>query len=121
MTGTSDLAEPITTSAPTTTTAPITSTTTPATTTTTEEGADIEISDGEVDGPDRFRYAKGETVAITILSDSVYEVHVHGYDHRYDLEPEVPFTIEFTADVPGIFEVETHPDHLVVFEIEVGG
>jgi len=97
-------------------------TTLPATTTTTA-GPDIEveITDGEVDGPDRFEYRTGETASITVVADTDYELHVHGYDLRYDLEPGIPLTIEFTADVPGIFEVETHPGHLVVFRIEVSG
>lgn len=113
-----------TTTAPTTTAPPQTTSTTVATTTTTttaEPEVDVEIRDGEVTSPDRFEYGQGEEVNITVLSDTAYELHVHGYDLRFDLEPGVPFTIEFVADVPGIFEVETHPDHLVVFEIEVGG
>lgn len=117
---------PTTTPEPTTTTTTTTlSATTPASvaTTTTIAGAeiDVEIRDGEVTGPDRFEFERDEGVSVTVVSDTAYELHVHGYDLRYDLEPEVPFTIEFIADVPGIFEVETHPDHLVVFEIEVGG
>jgi heme/copper-type cytochrome/quinol oxidase subunit 2 len=110
-----------TTVAATTTSSPPTSTTAPANTTTTERDIDIEIRGGEVSGTDRFRFDRGQTVQITVLSDTVYEVHVHGYDLRYDLEPGEPHTIEFTADVPGIFEVETHPDHLILFDIEVGG
>ena len=107
----------------TSTTAPedTTSTTRSVTTTTTPEPAiDIEIREGEITGTDRFRFDRGATVEITVLSDTAYELHVHGYDLRYQLEPEVPLTIEFTADIPGIFEVETHPDHLLAFEIEVG-
>lgn len=111
-----------TTTFATTTTAPSpTTTTVPATTTTAEQTIDVEIRGGEVSGTDRFRFDRGQTVQITVLSDTVYEVHVHGYELRYDLEPGEPHTIEFAADVPGIFEVETHPDHLILFEIEVGG
>jgi len=110
-----------TTTFATTTTVPSpTSTTTQATTTTAEQTIDVEIRDGEVNGPDRFEYERGEMVSITILSDTVYEVHIHGYELRYYLEIGEPFTIEFTADIPGIFEVETHPDHLLLFVLEVG-
>jgi hypothetical protein len=110
-----------TTTVATTTTAPSpTSTTALATTTTTELKVDVEIRDDEVNGPDRFEYERGEMVSITILSDTAYEVHVHGYELRYDLEIGEPLTVEFIADIPGIFEVETHPDHLPLFEIEVG-
>lgn len=106
----------------TSTTEPEATTTLPAITSTTAGSEiDVEISDGEVAGPDRFEYRAGETVSITVVADTEYELHVHGYDLRYDLEPGIPFTIEFTADVPGIFEVETHPGHLVVFHIEVSG
>lgn len=118
---TTSLTQPTTTTTAITTTAtPPTSTTVPAITTTTEQAMDVEIRSGEVTGTDRFRYDRGQTVEITILSDTAYEIHVHGYDLRYDLVPERQHTIEFTADVPGIFEVETHPDHLILFEIEVG-
>lgn len=82
---------------------------------------DVEIMDGEANGPDRFEYRTGDTVSITVVADTEYELHVHGYDLRYDLEPGIPLTMEFTGDVPGIFEVETHPGHLVVFQIEVSG
>lgn len=92
----------------------------PTTTSTTPE-IDVEISQGEVTGRERFEYQRGETVSISVLADAAYELHVHGYDLRYELEPGVLRTIEFTADVPGIFEVETHPGHLVLFEIEVAG
>lgn len=110
---------PDTTSEPTTITS--TTTTQPTTTTTSGSEVDVEIRGGEVTGLDRFEYQRGEMVDITVVADTAYELHVHGYDLRFDLEPEVPFTIEFVADVPGIFEVETHPDHLLVFELEVGG
>lgn len=106
----------------TSTTAPEEATTNPAATTTTAgPEIDVEIRDGEVNGPDRFEYRTGEKASITVLADTEYELHVHGYDLRYDLEPGIPLTIEFTADVPGIFEVETHPGHLEVFQIEVSG
>ena len=83
-------------------------------------GHHVEVIEGEVIGPARFEYTVGEMVSITVGSDVAYEVHVHGYDHRYTVEPGTPLIIEFAADIPGIFEVETHPDHLVLFEIEVG-
>jgi hypothetical protein len=102
----------------TTTTAAVT--TTSGMTTTTEPPVYVEIRGGEVTGPDRFEFGLGEMVSITVVADTPYELHVHGYDLLFDVEPETPLIIEFTADVPGIFEVETHPGHLVAFEIEVG-
>lgn len=117
-------AQPVTTTTSTssTTAPPQTTITTDATATSTAAPEiDVEIRQGEVSGPDRFEYAIGEQVSISVLTDTQYELHVHGYDLRYGLEPGMPLNIEFSADVPGIFEVETHPGHLLVFEIEVGG
>jgi plastocyanin len=109
----------------TTTSAAATSTTVAATTTsapeTTIPDVDVEVVGGEVAGPDRFEFAVGDTVDIWVVSDSDDEIHVHGYDLTFDLEAGVPFNLSFDADVPGLFEVESHTGHTLLFEIEVRG
>lgn len=107
-----------TTTAVTTTTTAAGSTTVGETTTTASE-IDVTVAGGEVDGPDLFEYVLGDLVEITILTDVADEIHVHGYDLRYDAEPGVPVEIVFAADAPGIFEVELEADHLPLFEIQV--
>lgn len=108
--------------ATTTTTSPSTTTTMSAEiTTTTLVQTDVEIADGEVQGPDTFEVALGEPADIWILSDVDDEIHVHGYDLRFDLPAGVPFHLTFEADVPGVFEVETHGLQEPLFEIEVTG
>lgn len=121
--------EPVATTSTTTTTAPATtptvslstSTSVPDVTTTTSLQVDVELSGGEVTGPGTFEVGLGESVDVWILSDIDDEIHVHGYDLFYDLEAGVPHHLTFVADVPGIFEVETHRGQTRLFEIEVSG
>ena len=70
-------------------------------------------------GPDRFDVTVGDDVSIWLLSDVVDEVHVHGYDLFFVAKPGVPVEIAFTADVPGIFEVEMESSHLLLFDLQV--
>lgn len=81
----------------------------------------MEFVDGEVIGPDVFEVKLGETVDIWIRSDVDDEVHVHGYDLISNLRAAEPLHLSFVADVPGIFEVEVHTRHTVLFEVEVSG
>jgi hypothetical protein len=41
-----------------------------------------------------------------VTTDSVDEVHVHGYDFVGIVIPTAPAVLTFTADIPGVFEVE---------------
>lgn len=103
--------------AKTTTTAA--STTTLAVTATTESEIDVTVADGVVDGPDRFEFALGDLVEITVLTDVADEIHVHGYDLMFDVEPGIPVEISFEADAQGIFEVELEESEIPLFEIQV--
>jgi len=47
------------------------------------------------------------------------EVHVHGYDMTVDVTPGAEETLEFPADIPGIFEVELEDAGTLLFELEV--
>lgn len=123
--------QPATTSTqPATTTAVATDTTTPVaaiptsaadTTTTTALEIDVEFRNGEVSGVDVIGVDLGDTVEIWVLSDVNDELHVHGYDLYYDLVAGEPQNLSFVADVPGIFEVEVHTGHTLLFELEVAG
>lgn len=106
----------------TTTSSPSPATTkSPEVTTTTRVQIDVEIAGGEAEGLETFEVTLGETVDIWILSDVDDEIHVHGYDLRFDLAAGTPFQLSFVADVPGVFEVEAHGLHATLFEIEVTG
>lgn len=77
------------------------------------EGGDV------VEGAGRHAVDLGETVRISITGDVADEVHVHGYDVLIEIEPGDPTMLEFTADIPGIFEVELEEAHQLLFELQV--
>jgi len=86
--------------------------------------ADLSISVGYAGGAvqiaeDRFEVARHGIVELTISSDVAEEVHVHGYDIARALEAGVGTTLRFTADIPGVFEVELEHSGQPLFELTV--
>ncbi len=78
------------------------------------------FSGGEVTGTDnRINVAQGETVMLVIDSDVAEHVHVHGYDLFLDVSPGGAATMMFTADIPGVFEIEFEDSGVLVTELEV--
>jgi hypothetical protein len=94
-----------------------TSTTAPSTAGTLVE---VTVAGGQVTGGvSRTHIDVGESVTIRVTSDVAEEIHVHGYDLKRDLMPGVPVEVTFTADIPGVFEVELEHSGLKVAELEV--
>jgi hypothetical protein len=108
-----------TTTVPETASTAVATTTTAAESTTTKLAVDVTVAGGQVEGPDLFEVGLGDLVEITVLVDVADEIHVHGYDLRYDTAPGVPVTVSFDADALGIFEVELEASRLPLFEIQV--
>jgi hypothetical protein len=80
----------------------------------------VSIAGGRVDPPvGRVEVGKGSTIRLTVTSDVPDELHVHGYDRRLTLEPGRAATLEFRADVTGMFEIETHGNHLLLVQLVV--
>ncbi|GAA1513614.1 hypothetical protein GCM10009827_030270 [Dactylosporangium maewongense] len=67
----------------------------------------------------RVEVAKGNLVRITVTSDVADELHVHGYDKSLALPAGAPASLELRVDRTGLFEVETHASHLVLFQLVV--
>lgn len=85
------------------------------------ETFEITISGGEVNPPfDTYDVAHGAQVRIEVTSDIPEELHLHGYDLELALEPGEPGVLEFTADIQGGFELETHELGQPLVQIEVG-
>ncbi|MGY1754701.1 hypothetical protein [Blastococcus sp. SYSU D01042] len=87
-----------------------------------ERGTRIEVrvTGGGVAGDTgRVPVAAGEQVTLAITGDTADEVHVHGYDLIADLVPGTPAEIAFTADIPGVFEVELHDAGTVLLTLQV--
>jgi heme/copper-type cytochrome/quinol oxidase subunit 2 len=62
---------------------------------------------------------KDDEVVITVSSDVSDEVHLHGYDIKADVTPDQPAVIAFTADTPGVFEIELERSRRRVAQIQV--
>jgi hypothetical protein len=115
--------------ATTATTVAATSTTAATTTsgeaTTTTEGfsgtlIEVRVTGDRVDTASRrVRVDRGATVRIRVQADRDEEVHVHGYDLSRPVAPGRPAVVEFTADAPGVFEVELEEASLRLFELQV--
>ncbi len=82
---------------------------------------ELEVAGGKpVDGVQRFRVDAGDAVTIIVNGDTTDELHIHGYDLVVPFAPGQPGTITFEANIPGIFEVETHHHGDLVIELQVG-
>ena len=80
----------------------------------------ITVASGEATGVEpRTQVPLGTRVRLTITSDVVDEVHVHGYDLTQPLPAGQASTLEFVADRPGIFEVEMHDSGQVLTRLQV--
>jgi hypothetical protein len=80
---------------------------------------EVTVSGGEVEGPDRPTVRQGETVLLVVRADVSDEVHVHVYDLMADVAPGQPARIRFTADIPGVFEIELEDAGRLLLELEV--
>lgn len=95
-----------------------------ATETATEETAErieVTVSDGEVDGPGTVSLEVGTAVELVVTSDVADEIHVHGYDLHQDVGAGETATVTFTADIPGVFEVELEENQVQLVELQVRG
>ena len=114
-----------TTAAPTTAPAPTTAAPTtivpPPTTAAPPEGTfiDLEVTDGRLEGGARREAARlGEEVTIRVSGDSADHVHIHGYDLFLHLT-EGAGELVFTADIPGVFEIELEEAGVTLVQLEV--
>lgn len=80
----------------------------------------IAVTDGEATGDTgRVEVPMGSEVVLTVTADVADEIHVHGYDQFAEAAAGMPTEVIFTADIPGIFEVELEDSRLLLVELEV--
>ncbi len=85
------------------------------------ERIEVTVSDGEVDGPGTVSLEVGTPVELVVTSDVADEIHVHGYDLHQDVGAGETATVTFTADIPGVFEVELEENQVQLVELQVRG
>lgn len=82
----------------------------------------ITVRGGTVEGgAQRLDVPLGEAVTLTVTSDVTDTVHVHGYDIEQQVGAGDTVPVTFTANIPGVFEVELEETGLKIAELEVGG
>ncbi len=81
---------------------------------------EVEVVNGSLVGElVRHEVSMGNSVLIVVSVDVDDEVHVHAYDVYADATPDSPAMAMFTADIPGIFEVELERAGVSLLELEV--
>ena len=69
----------------------------------------IQIRGGTVvGGPPEIQAKKGDTVVIVVSADVLDEIHLHGYDIEKQVQPGQAARFQFTANLEGQFEIESH-------------
>ena len=68
-----------------------------------------------------FAVEQDDDVALTVESESVVDVHLHGYDVGVTVSKAKPATIRFVARASGRFPIEIHrkDGHRIVGYVEV--
>jgi FtsP/CotA-like multicopper oxidase with cupredoxin domain len=80
----------------------------------------LTVTGGKVSGATgRVDVKLGSQVKLQVTADVPDEVHVHGYDLMKDTVPGEPVTVAFTADIPGVFEVELENAKLPLTRLQV--
>ena len=80
----------------------------------------VEIVGGEpVSGVQRVEVDLGSVVALMVTSDTAEEVHVHGYDILRAVSADHPAHFAFTAEIPGVFEVEFEGSGQLLLQLEI--
>ena len=80
----------------------------------------VVIADGTViPNAEDVQVKQGQTVRVTIRSDVPESIHVHGYDETAEADADKPGEVTFTADVKGVFEIETHESGKLVAKLIV--
>lgn len=80
----------------------------------------VEVADGEpVGGPRRVKVDHGSVVVLMVSADTAEEVHIHGYDISRTVSGGQPAHITFTANIPGIFEVEFEGSGQLLLQLEI--
>jgi len=80
----------------------------------------VEVVGGEpVGSVQRVKVDLGSVVALMVTSDIAEEVHVHGYDILRAVSDGHPAHFAFTAEIPGVFEVEFEGSGRLLMQLEI--
>ncbi len=85
-----------------------------------EQTVTIEVAGGDpVGGVQRIAVDRGSVVALMVTADTAEEVHVHGYDILRAVSPGQSAHFAFTAEIPGVFEVELERSGRLLLQLQI--
>ena len=80
----------------------------------------IVVRDGEpIGGVAELSFDQGQQVRFKVSSDLTDEIHVHGYDISKEVNAGGSASLDFNADIEGIFEVELEELGTQIAELRV--
>jgi hypothetical protein len=68
----------------------------------------------------RIQLPLGTPVLLAVSSEVADELHVHGYDRKAKIPAGATGSVAFTANTPGVFEVELENSKLALLQLQVG-
>ena len=69
----------------------------------------VQVKNGEpIGGTKEVSVKHGDTVNLRVEVDAPQELHLHGYDIEKEAAPGQPAVFVFTANLEGIFDLESH-------------
>jgi heme/copper-type cytochrome/quinol oxidase subunit 2 len=80
----------------------------------------ISVRSGQASGEvGRVAVPLGTPVVLSVTSDAADEIHVHGYDLKAEISAGSTASVSFTANIPGVFEVELEGSRMPLTKLEV--
>lgn len=69
---------------------------------------EIRIENRQVVGEKVIRLTHEQPVELRWITDEAAELHIHGYDIRFEISPNAPADVNFTAHATGRYAVTSH-------------
>lgn len=80
----------------------------------------ITVRGGKASGETgRVTVPLGTPLVVSVSSDVADEIHVNGYDRKARVPAGATATVTFTANIPGVFEVELEDSKLAPLQLQV--
>ncbi len=81
----------------------------------------VKVQGGKASGDvGRVAVPLGTPIVLSVSSDVADEIHVHGYDRKTRVPAGATGSVAFTANTPGVFEVELEDAKLQLLQLQVG-
>jgi heme/copper-type cytochrome/quinol oxidase subunit 2 len=88
---------------------------------TTVRTINVKVRGGKATGDTgRIAVATNTPIVLSVSSDVADEIHVHGYDRKANVPAGATAAVTFTANTPGVFEIELENSKLQLLQLQVG-